>query len=123
SKSLGVTRQAVYHVFASRLTMEEDELVRWSEILDTPVAEILDRANGNSDTSKVKSNESLNFGNEVVERFEEHFRKMEEFYHEQLRAKDQQIEKLLGLLGKSEGCPVANLNSAESIQNEVGVAA
>ncbi|MDR6195675.1 helix-turn-helix domain-containing protein [Siphonobacter sp. SORGH_AS_0500] len=105
ASGLNLTRQGIYDTFGKRLSMTTEELDKWAEILGVPVQVILDRANGKVSSDKTKSDDSVNFGTEVVERFEEHFKKMEEFYHEQLRAKDLQIEKLLGLLGKPKGCP------------------
>lgn len=119
---LNLTRQAIYDTYSKRTSMTTEELDSWSEILGVSVQEILYRSNKNLNKSQGKSYESMNFGNDVVEKIEDHFRKLEEFYHEQLRAKDQQIEKLLSLLGKPKGCPnVATLYQLRVLKNRKGL--
>lgn len=125
SVRIGMSRQSIYNMFAIRRTMNDEDMAKWASALGVSVQELQEESMITETfvSDSEKSPESARFGNDVVERIEEHFRHLEDLFREQLRAKDQQIAKLqetiITLVGKTEGATLRPLHHQKLRVHEI----
>ncbi len=87
-----MTRGGIYATF-SRISMTNEEIKEWAEILGVESQDILDRTQSSDSTnpSKIKSD----FGSEIIER-------LERLFQEELREKNRQIERLQAIVDRTQ---------------------